>query len=345
MSDTIIIAQSVTIVNNGSLENPRKEDITQKWADHKEMNLRVARKMMKIGYEGRGYRMAECATQLVYNYCPDCDQYTVARTNLCRDRFCPTCNWRLSLQRYINMSRITDKLADEYADAHYSFVTLTVRNCMPHELSDTMNRMYEAWDRLMHRKVMLDKDTGAAGWAKSIELTYNPVTHTIHPHYHVLVVWRKRNIPRWGITKAENDRYEEKVYQDHADQMLSAWVKSCEKSGLEAVIDAQNAQSIHRKNNAGESMAAAICETFKYAIKSKQLDEMPYKEFKILVDEIGGKRMVAFGGIIKEIAAQIKVNMETIDDEGTAVCRHCGSMDVDRLVYRWAFGEGRYIRD
>ena len=337
MSHTIIIAENVTIVNNTTVE--KAENITAKWEDHKNMNLRVSQKMIKAGYERRGYRMAECATQLIYNYCPDCDKYTVARTNLCRDRFCPTCNWRLSLQRYINMTRITDKLADEYSDAHYSFVTLTVKNCMPHELSDTMTRMYEAWNRLMQRKVMKDEKTGAAGWAKSIELTYNPLTHTIHPHYHVLVVWQKRDIVQWHTGD------EERAYQKHAEQMLNAWVKSCEKSGLEAVIEAQNAQNIRRKNNAGDSMASAICETFKYAIKSKQLDEMPYKEFKILVDEVGGKRMVAFGGIIKDIAAQIKVNMETIDTEETAVCRHCGSMDVDRLVYRWAFGEGRYIRD
>lgn len=330
MHNTIIIAQNVTVVNEpvDTIRNNTRisdrEGLTEKWADHKEMSMRVARKMMKIGYERRGWRMAECATQLVYNYCPDCDKYTIARTNLCRDRFCPTCNWRLSLQRYVNMTRITDKLADDYAEANYSFITLTVKNCMPHELSDTMNRMQDAWNRLLQRKVLKDNHAGAAGWAKSIEITYNPNTHTLHPHYHLLVVWRQR---------------------DHSEQMMKAWVQSCGKSGLEAVLTAQNAQSIHRKNNAGESMAAAICETFKYAVKSKQLDDMPYKEFKLLVDEIGGKRLVSFGGVIKEIAAQIKVNMETIEEESVNVCRHCGSMDVDRLVYRWSFGTNCYTRD
>lgn len=323
LHNTIIIAQTVNVVNTETICEER-ESHTGKWAEHKEMSLRVARKMMRIGYERRGWRMAECATQLIYNYCPDCDSYTVARTNLCRDRFCPTCNWRLSLQRYVNMTRITDKLADEYSTANYSFVTLTVRNCMPHELSDTMTRMYEAWNRLLQRKIMKDDFAGAAGWAKSIEVTYNPNTHTLHPHYHVLVVWRRH---------------------DRSEGMIKGWLDSCEKSGLEAVLTAQNSQSIHRKNNAGDSMASAICETFKYAIKSKQLDEMPYKEFKMLVDEIGGKRLVAFGGIIKDIAARIKVNMETVEEEAVNVCRHCGSMDVDRLVYKWSFGTNCYTQD
>ena len=89
LPNTIIIAQTVNIVNTEQ-SGKERDELTGKWADHKEMSLRVARKMMQIGKERRGWRMAECATQLIYNYCPDCDRYTVARTNLCRDRFCPT---------------------------------------------------------------------------------------------------------------------------------------------------------------------------------------------------------------------------------------------------------------
>lgn len=315
----IIIAHNVTIVNAKSEEKtPATPKYLEKWEEHKRMNERVAQKMIAIGYTERGERMNDCAKQITFVHCDDCDRYSVARTNLCRDRFCPTCNWRLALQRYINMKRVTERLMTDYNQAYYSFVTLTVENCRPDALNETMVQMAKTWNRLLQRQVIKDEASGVAGWAKSVEITYNPKAHTMHPHYHLLILWRK------------NDRSRE---------LVNGWLQSCERSGLRAVIEAQDWQPIQDKGNSGDSMAAAICETFKYAVKSKQLDDMTYREFKILVDEIAGKRLVSFGGIIKDIVRDLKIDMESLSDEEVTVCRHCGSVSVDKLVYQWAFGK------
>lgn len=318
----LIIAQNVQIVNQTTEKSQptkqKRDELMAKWANHKEMAERVSKKMFKIGEFRRGERMSNCANFITYNYCHDCDTYTIQRTNLCRDRFCPTCNWRLSLKRYVDMTRILDVLSQEHGNRNYSFITLTVENCRPEELNQTMKDMYYAWNRMLQRKVIKDDYAGALGWAKSIEVTYNPYKHTMHPHYHVLIAWQK---------------------QQRGEELLNAWLKSCEKQGLTVTHKAQNQQSIKAQaGEEGESMANAILETFKYSFKSKQLDEMPYREFKILVDEIGGKRLVSFGGVIKEIAARLKIDMENLGDETMYVCKKCGSVDVDQLIYKWAFG-------
>lgn len=316
LHDTIIIAENVTVVNAPVQETA--PEYIKKWTDHKQMNEAVAAKMYAIGYKERAFRMYECAKQIIYNHCSDCDTYSIARTNLCRDRFCPTCNWRLALQRYVSMTKITQQLMQDHSSANYSFITLTVKNCAPTDLSATMTLMSKSWNRLLQRVCMKDEGSGAAGWAKSVEITYNAHTHMLHPHYHVLILWKQA---------------------DRSREVVGAWLQSCVKSGLEASIKAQDWQAVHDYGDEGSTMAAAICETFKYAIKSKQLHDMPYGEFKLLVDEIGGKRLTSFGGIIKQIAAQMDVDMESLSDESVTVCRHCGSTDVDQIVYKWAFGK------
>ena len=305
--NTIIISNCVINVNPPANENP---DYLKKWVVHKGEAKHVAEKMAAIGYTGRALRMAKCADVIEYTYCHDCDKYTVARANLCRDRFCPICSWRLSLQRYISMSKIIERLPK--SSAGYSLITLTVKNCLPDRLSFTLDTMYNAWNRLRQRKTIKN----AIGYAKSIEITFNNRTLQFHPHYHILIAWGDYN---------------------GKEDIINEWLKSCAQSGLTASYKAQDAQDIHDKGHEGNSMAAAICETYKYAVKGNDLDLMPLMWFKKIAQELAGKRLVAFGGEIKRIAAELKINMEIVDSGEINVCHRCGSMDVDRLIYHWAF--------
>lgn len=329
----IIIAQAGAVVNintasekatvrDWSKYNAAVEEIsetrTAKWASHKAESARVAEKMKKIDMK-RGYRMAQCADTLVYNVCPDCGHIEIKRANLCRDRFCPTCNWRLSLQRYATMHKIIDAINLQHGQLHYSFVTLTVRTCPAGKLADTMTRMSAAYNKMMHRKIYYT-DKSIAGFAKSVEVTYNKDTRLFHPHYHIIFAW---------------------AGADLSDDIMADWVRYAAAEGLTATAAAQNAQEIEQGGE-GDTMAGAICETFKYAVKSKQLDDMPLKEFRALVKELGGKRLVSFGGIFKRAAESVRANMETVEEEEMRVCKHCGNTVLDEVIYKWSYGDGEY---
>ena len=124
-------------------------------------------------------------------------------------------------------------------------------------------------------------------------------------------------------------------------EVIKAWIESAKKEGLTANAKAQNAQDLREKEDKGQTMAGAICETFKYAIKSKDLDEMPLNEFRALVDGLSGKRLISFGGIIKELAAEMRLEMETVDDsdeeETVEICNKCGNSSLEKLIYKWSF--------
>lgn len=327
-----IIANINVNVNTEKSGNKRSEFVqTEKWRTHREEAQRVAEKMHIIS-EGRAQRMKECGTLLDVVYCNDCDSYSVRSANLCRDRFCPVCNWRLSLQRYVNMNTLFTELYMAYPDIVVSFVTLTVKSCKVDELSTTMDRMSKAWHNLLCRRPL---KRIIKGTAKSVEVTYNEKTKEFHPHYHILIAWESPD---------------KRIAETNSKEFIANWLSCCLKNNLVANIKAQNAKSVFGEviDFNGEqkpSMARAVAEVFKYAFKSKQLDDMPLTIFRKFAQEFSGKRLVSFTGIIAEYAKVMKIDTEKVDaDETITICNHCGSVNLDKMLYEWSFGESAYIR-
>lgn len=327
-----IIADSISFVNINRVINERRAaahraapqppaegEQLRRWGEHKAESLRVARKLKNAGYESRAERMAACSDIIEYNYCHDCGGYHVRRANLCRDRFCPTCAWRLSLQRFGEMRRVLIALAEAYPESDFSLITLTVKNCHVKDLDTTMRRMSAAWNLVGQRKIMKQD---VRGWARSVELTYNDVTREVHPHYHILVMWMDR---------------------EHGDDLRRAWVDCARKKKLSAQIQCQNAKLIGADGD-DTALLGAVLETYKYNIKGSTLDAMPLHEFRAVADQWAHKRLLAFGGIIADYIKLCQAELDSIKDEDdTLRCGSCLSANVEKLVYQWSFGGFRRL--
>ena len=310
----------------------KEEKILQKWAEKKLLSHEIAKKMYKIGQFERGDRMQLCSDMIEYTYCPDCGRWHVKRANLCRDRFCPICSWRLSLQRFGEMLTLINKINE--TDGHniksWSLVTLTCKNCRLENLRDTMMLMSKAWNlTVTQRKVR----PYFYGWARNAEITLNESTREVHPHYHILVAW----------------------YEDRSQTLIDKWIHACVKYGLDVSYKAQNASPInhwrgneipveHEGTELPKEFTKAILETIKYSVKGSDLDKMTLGEFKNVVEQYARTRLISYGGRIKELVADLRLNMDEIKDEDIKVpiCRDCGSVDLERLVYKWSFGNKAY---
>ena len=267
--------------------------------------------------------MADCSDYLEFKYCADCDRYMVQRANLCRDRLCPICNWRLALQRYGAMTRILDTLGCAYPEAAYSLITLTVRNCEPKDLSRTIDRMADAWHLVLNQRKLKPL---LLGTARSVELTYNARTRQLHPHYHVLVAW-----------------YDKRA-ADNAAIMIQYWLKACRKYNLTVDIKAQHAADVTSKD--GQAYEEAVLETYKYAIKSKTLTDMPQDVLAEVVKQWAGKRLVSMTGKIRQYARDTGAeSMEEVENDVIQVspCKCCGSINTHVYAYSWAFGQQAYV--
>lgn len=302
-------------------------DNLDKWTRYKELSGKISDRLITLGLKGRGYRMKDCGTFIKYKVCPDCGTFYVEKTNLCRDRFCPVCNWRLSLKRYVKMHEVFDIIDQRYPGAVYTMVTLTLKNCDKEYIDLALNRINEAWHRIYCSKKFREL---VAGYAKSIEITYNKQTHQFHPHLHIIVMWNGR---------------------EHNNYIISRWVNLINKYGDElAVHEAQEGHEIYMTEDGstfGESKLGAILEVFKYAIKNNDLEDMPLSEFKALLFSVNSRRFVSFGGIIKAVAAEVNAaDLEEIsgEDKEITVCKKCGNVDLDTMLYQWSFGSGKYDR-
>lgn len=299
-----------------------------KWTMHKANAQKVAGQLLKLKKYARAYRMQTCADTVSLYVCGSCGHKHITHANLCRDRMCPICGWRLSMKRFASMIQIVDGLRRLYPESVWQFVTLTVQNCEPSQFLHVLTEMQNAWHRIWTRRTT--QAMPILGWAKSMEVTYNKQTHTLHPHYHVLLLW-------------------DKSPSDLQFKWLErTWIDAVR---LHTVTQAQDSRLIYTIPSITEdipdqadAVRNAVLETYKYSIKSSDMMQMPLGIFKVLDEALRGKRLVAFGGVVKEYARSINANLDTPDDDGDDAsdirqCSSCGSVKVVDIVGKWT-GDG-----
>ena len=284
----------------------------QKWAEKRVKKRDIADKMAAAGYIRRAFAMRNCGSQMAIQYCEHCGLHRIRSTNLCRDRLCPVCRWRLAIKRYAEMVQVCDIAKTEYPTNRYFFLTLTIRNCAPDDLGSTLSAMAAAWNRLLQRKIMRN---AVQGWARSVEVTYNAKAGTMHPHYHILL-----QVPQYYDAIAIN-----------ADRFAHEW-QTALRLKYQPIIDLRE---VH-EGKIGD-ISGAVCETFKYAVKDKDLQEMPLRDFATYVEQISGTRATAFGGTIKRIRQSLGFNDkdEPGGEDTTITCPKCGT-GLQTAVFEWA---------
>lgn len=294
--------------------------VKSKWDDKKRLAMQISAKLIKCGHTKRGYLMSECANQLIFRHCTDCGHVSVHRASLCRDKLCPVCNWRLARQRYGGMRRILEHIAQQDTDQKYQYLlmTLTVPNVPVHMLGACISWMSEAWNRLMQRKSCNKQNI--IGWARAVEITYNNTANTLHPHYHVIIITPQVNSQEWR------------------QKVIADWCE-CYKGYGNPSINAQDIREIYSRDIMQDNPhIVALLETFKYTQKSSDLLNMPGRTIYEYANQIKGRRMIAYGGIIKAVKDKLKIaDMDVVqdDDDTTDKCAYCGSHEVHDLLCQW----------
>lgn len=300
---------------------PQNEPLV-KWTEKKKKSLKIAAKMIDAGYKARGLRMQNCGDFINFKVCPDCGKSYISSTNLCRDRLCPTCAWRLSLKKFAEMCCTLQTIGDLQSYAA-GFLTLTVKNCTPSGLNMALKKMAQDWNRMLQQKIC--KDT-FLGWARSVEITYNEKTRTFHPHFHIIVLYEPL------LTVGEMNA-----------RLRKSWNKAA-RLDYEAITDfrAIEAEGTSIDNDAFYS---AIVETFKYAVKSDDMVGMDMPTFRAFVQAIQGVRFVSYGGVVKEARKQLGYKDNDEDESDIELnkdaCTACGAALV-KAVLQWSLTEGQY---
>ena len=256
----------------------------------------------------------ECGDFLLFARKHD-NKLKLARANFCKSRICNMCNWRRSLKLFGQVSQVIEAIRQKDIKVRYLFLTLTVKNCKSDKLTETINQLNAGFSRLVNKNNNKTKPTKIAcnllGYMKAMEITYNVKDDTYHPHIHCILAVR----PTYFNTGN---------YMKHED-IQALWQKCMNIDYAPQV----NVRAI----KAGNSTPKAIAELAKYPTKIATVLSVPAdKQEEVLytlATAIKGRRLITFGGLFKDIKAELGltdvekdnnlVNVGDSDEEGQVI--------------------------
>lgn len=271
-------------------------------------------------YNSKARRLERCGNFLDFQVMDDGSKRLI-NGNFCRVRLCPLCAWRRSLKIYAHMRRIMAELNNKYA---YVFLTLTVRDCVPSKLNEIISDMMKSWNRFIGYKEITKV---VKGWYRGLEVTHNIKCDLYHPHFHVVI--------------AVNLSY-------FTDRTYIAQARWCELWKKAMRLDYTPICDIRRVKG---YTAKSVAECAKYTVKDKDyIDpedlEMSEQAVRILDEALHRKRLVAFGGIMKELHKKLNLDDEIDGDlvKVDDIEKEEYSKAVVQETYAWNVGYRNYVK-
>ena len=215
----------------------------------------------------------------------------------------------------------------------YLLLTLTVPNITADRLSDEVKHLTKSFDRLMKRA---EVKRSVKGFFRALEVTYSGKRDDYHPHFHVLLA-----VPSNYFTKNYINQ----------NRWLELWREVTRYPEI-TQVDIRKIKP-NRKREGSSSIESAAAEVGKYATKpSNYVCELPdgnyiahAKAVKDLALGIRNKRLIAFGGILKEHHKLL--NLQDVESDSVDLV-HVGEENdtieaVMVQVFRWNVGLRQYV--
>lgn len=295
------------------------------WRRHKMANELLAKAYDEVN-TSKAERLRDCSRLLSFKVFPSGNK-VLKSMNSCRVRLCPICTWRRSLKVYYNTLKIVDFL-NEHRQLNYIFLTLTVRNCTADKLCETIDDIMTAWDRLMRLSTV---KTAVKGWMRSMEITHNIDRNsesydTFHPHFHCLLAVN----PSYFTSR---DYISQATWTDIWQQSL--------RVDYVPVVDVRRCYGTD---------AHAVSECAKYSCKTDDFViaddwDLTVKTVKILDEALDRRRLVAYGGAMREAHKLLNLDEEA-DGDLVNVGEENADEGNDYIIetYCWYSGYRQYGR-
>ena len=264
----------------------------------------------------KAFKARTCGSYLEFAVYPN--EKKLKSANFCKARLCPMCNWRLSQQRFGNLSAVTDLAkSNKY---HLLFLTLTARNVTGTELKNEIKRFFDAWRNLT--RYSEDFKRSVHGWFRALEVTYNKDDDTYHPHLHI-------------VLSVKSTYFKNSNYYISQKKWSEIWKHYLNLDYIPVV----HIQKVYTKKG-----SSAEKEASKYTVKDTDYLiennlKLSAKVVQILDDSLRRVRLIAYGGILKKYYAEMKLNEENLTDDLENITEEIAYVIKK---YRWNFGSKIY---
>ena len=248
-----------------------------------ELAVRVLKKNQTVD------RYKSAMTENQFRAFKECGKYITADekgniigANFCKHRFCPVCNKRYSSAKWHYIKSIATAV-NTAVTPNWAMFTVTVKNCPPERLKQTIDNLMAAINRMNSTNTWKRR---VLGFFRSLETTYNSERKDYHPHYHILLC-----LPSDYYTNPD-------LYMSTAE-WRQLWERSV-RADYTCQIDLSPIQGY------GEELSSAIAEVAKYAVKLSSVVEQGPDALKPLAAALRSRRLISYGGILKDSFAAVK---------------------------------------
>lgn len=290
-------------------------------------------------WESKLDRVRHCGTMLMFSRykLPDGSTYDkLDGANFCRVMLCPLCQWRRARKLYGEMLQVWRMTYEQYRLIEFDgsrnrvrprlravLLTLTVPNVPGDMLRETVQRMSAAWNRLNQSKGYKEWQV-VKGYYRCLEVTYNSVADTYHPHYHVLLL-------------VDEDYFR----ADYVSQQrwLEIW-RQCYRDNTIVAVDVRAL-----RGNTPQQLLKSLNECCKYTVKpSDFLRGSMVQRMRVvetLDKALDGVRRASYGGWLKDARQVLK--LDKLDYGVDSVPLPDGATKVDLVWLHWSTGAGDYL--
>ena len=208
------------------------------------------------------HKLLECGTFIEY----DSTDHRITNANFCKQRCCPLCQKRRSLEMYAKVKSNTEQMFG-YNLLH---IVLTSENCYGDELSSRISQMIVASRQLFNNTRIKQAFKGVA---RFIEVTYNELQDNFHPHFHCLVMVKPS--------------YFKSRYYIKNEALSELWSKYMREPCFTHISRADS---------------NAVAEVAKYCVKPFELERIDknIEAFTIIFEALRSRRLVQFFGDFKK---------------------------------------------
>ncbi len=262
----------------------------------------------------RAGRIESCATSVTGTVCPDCGEFHVQRTQLCRDRLCPNCGWVLSKLRYHAVLAAVEEI-NATRPVRVMHAVLTIKHDAQSDLRELVTTLTRAFGLL--RKMEACKPI--VGSVRALELTHSEQAG-FHPHIHALFLEDRACA---GLTPAALRR---------------AW-----RTALGADYDPEVWYQESYAADGSSDPADAVREACKYSIKPGALTELDAGALATVAKALRGVRLTSADGVLHGCLRACKCHYRT--DRAKTGCEACHtSMEPVRTLIEWDFSNPGFKR-
>lgn len=337
-----------TIVTHPILVDRNSQGKERPWREKKKASLLTSKLYRSLSSFSDDYwsrkadRLCDCATLLGFDQL-ESGRLKLSHMNSCRVRLCPMCAWRRTLKIGSHARKIFGYLEEQYPDRYsYLLLTLTIPNCSAESLSCNITHLMQSFDRLFKRKEVKNI---VRGWYRGLEVTHNhrlgsKSYDTFHPHFHIILVVDKSYLEQRKIERGYISR----------DRWLTMWRECCRDESI-TQVDIRSVKPKCRDFSDDplkrSGLIDAICEVTKYTVKDKDYIlpwdwDLSQEVVKVLDEALHHRRLVAWGGVLKDIHKALN-----LDDEVDGDLVHIDDLEEkvlgDQVWAFWHTGFQQYI--